>query len=520
MTATVVTTRRLAPAALPSTVRHVSISTRTPERAREDELEDAARPQAGAQDAQNAVDVTAEPAALTAVDVPVHDVRRPRWLTPRQPSSTLAMSILCGVLIAISDTLAIFTATLVWGVLVSTSFGDAVALARFILPYGASFIIPLFLMQGLYNRRAITNWSAVARAYATFLLCAGLLLTFLHYQVASPWRVVSLAASICAGLVVARAVMQRLIGVWTRGTGVAVFGSKGNLDVLTARFDGQAIYSLKHAGAERTVDEIERVVIEQKIDLVGMDAFAFDRDEIRSVQDRLEPLRVHVAALAPIFEPSQSRTALHEVQYVTKRMIDIFGAAVLLVLTSPLMLLAAIAVRVSSPGPAFYRGARIGLGGRSFDCLKFRTMYVGADLRQRELEAQNEAQGPIFKIHDDPRVTRLGRWLRACSLDELPQLWNVLRGEMSLVGPRPLPMRDCDLLTDEDQRRHSVLPGMTGLWQVTPNRHDRENEIVSLDLQYVDNWSLWTDFSILGRTIGVVFRELGRSVVPGRRATP
>jgi lipopolysaccharide/colanic/teichoic acid biosynthesis glycosyltransferase len=132
-------------------------------------------------------------------------------------------------------------------------------------------------------------------------------------------------------------------------------------------------------------------------------------------------------------------------------------------------------------------------------------MEVGADRLQSQLEERNEASGPIFKIAEDPRVTSIGRLMRATSLDELPQLFNVLRGQMSLVGPRPLPLRDCALLGDLEQRRHSVLPGMTGLWQVDPERH-RGASIIDLDLRYIDTWSLHGDAWILVKTLLVVLR--------------
>lgn len=194
-------------------------------------------------------------------------------------------------------------------------------------------------------------------------------------------------------------------------------------------------------------------------------------------------------------------------QYGVKRLLDIVGSAVLLVLMLPLMLLIALAVKLTSRGPVLYRSTRLGLGGRRFQCLKFRTMHLGAEGLQQALEGQNEASGPLFKIAHDPRVTSVGRFLRATALDELPQFLNILRGEMSLVGPRPLPMRDCNRLASHEHYRHSVLPGITGLWQVGPERHDPDGTpVVQLDLEYVDRWSLWLDVKITLRTVVVVLR--------------
>jgi lipopolysaccharide/colanic/teichoic acid biosynthesis glycosyltransferase len=196
------------------------------------------------------------------------------------------------------------------------------------------------------------------------------------------------------------------------------------------------------------------------------------------------------------------------VQYGVKRMADIVGSLLLLALLSPLFLAIALAVWVSSPGPVIYRSKRIGLGGTQFGCLKFRTMRKDAERLQPQLEQLNQAEGAVFKIERDPRVTTIGRWLRSSGLDELPQLINVLRGSMSLVGPRPLPLRDCALLSDGAWRRHSVLPGITGPWQLDPERHTEHYLLERLDLHYVDRWTIWTDVRVLGRTVWFGLRRL------------
>lgn len=197
----------------------------------------------------------------------------------------------------------------------------------------------------------------------------------------------------------------------------------------------------------------------------------------------------------------------NDLQYLLKRGLDYVGAVALLVALSPLMLIIALAIRISSPGPVMYRSVRRGLGGGTFECLKFRTMEVDADRKQAKLERENEASGPVFKIASDPRVTRIGRLLRATALDELPQFINVLRGEMSLVGPRPLPLRDCSALPIRAHRRHVVLPGMTGLWQTTPGRHSDGADIIDLDLRYIDTWTIWSDVRLVFRTIWVILRR-------------
>jgi lipopolysaccharide/colanic/teichoic acid biosynthesis glycosyltransferase len=192
-----------------------------------------------------------------------------------------------------------------------------------------------------------------------------------------------------------------------------------------------------------------------------------------------------------------------------KRLLDVAGAATALVVLSPLMVAIALLVRLSSPGPALFRQSRQGRGGRPFEFLKFRTMAADAERRLRELEPLNEsAGGVLFKIRHDPRVTPLGRWLRRTSLDELPQLVNVLRGEMSLVGPRPLQMRDVLLLERRDPagsaRRLTVPPGLTGAWQVGGRSATDFEEMVRLDLAYIEGWSLGQDLRILLRTVGAV----------------
>ena len=199
---------------------------------------------------------------------------------------------------------------------------------------------------------------------------------------------------------------------------------------------------------------------------------------------------------------------------VVKRAMDLAGSIGGLILLSPLLALVGLLVRLESRGPVLFRQPRMGLNGRVFTCLKFRTMVPDAEQRLRDLEARNEsAGGVLFKIKDDPRVTPLGRFLRRTSLDELPQLWNVLVGEMSLVGPRPLQLRDSEKLADLDSRgyiqRLSVVPGITGPWQVAGRSNLDGHRMVNLDLEYVTNWSMATDLQILFKTISVVLGGKG-----------
>ena len=195
---------------------------------------------------------------------------------------------------------------------------------------------------------------------------------------------------------------------------------------------------------------------------------------------------------------------------VAKHGMDFFGALALIVFLSPVLIAVAIAVRCTSSGPVIFQQTRIGLNKRPFTLFKFRTMVQDAEIRQQALEGQNEASGPVFKIRNDPRITSIGSFLRRTSLDELPQLFNVLRGEMSLVGPRPLPLRDvAGFREDWQRRRFSVLPGITCLWQLSGRSNISFEQWMELDLQYIDQWSLLLDLSILVRTARVVIKREG-----------
>ncbi|WP_078973082.1 sugar transferase [Streptomyces sp. MMG1533] len=193
---------------------------------------------------------------------------------------------------------------------------------------------------------------------------------------------------------------------------------------------------------------------------------------------------------------------------VAKRSIDCVGAAALLLLVAPVLLAAAVAVKLDSPGPLLFRQRRTGWRGKEFHVLKLRTMHVGSERLRAAMEVRNESDGHLFKIREDPRVTAVGRWLRRYSLDELPQLVNVLRGQMSLVGPRPLPVAD-SAFTGEARRRLLVRPGITGLWQVSGRSDLTWEEALRLDLEYVGTWSIRLDLAILWRTLPAVLRGDG-----------
>jgi exopolysaccharide biosynthesis polyprenyl glycosylphosphotransferase len=197
-------------------------------------------------------------------------------------------------------------------------------------------------------------------------------------------------------------------------------------------------------------------------------------------------------------------------QLIMKRVVDIVGSAALLLALAPLFAVVAWLIRMDSAGPVFFMQERIGFNKRTFRLIKFRTMVDGADEQQSKLEHLNEVAGPAFKIKSDPRITRLGKFLRRFSIDELPQLVNVLKGDMSLVGPRPLPLRDFDRFdTRWHKRRLSVKPGMTCLWQVNGRSNVNFDHWVQMDLEYIDNWSLGLDMKILLKTIPAILKGSG-----------
>jgi exopolysaccharide biosynthesis polyprenyl glycosylphosphotransferase len=210
---------------------------------------------------------------------------------------------------------------------------------------------------------------------------------------------------------------------------------------------------------------------------------------------------------APLFELRPP--VLTGWDWAVKRGFDLVVSGLVLVVGLPLWALVALAVKLDSGGPIFFVDRRIGVGEREFGMLKFRTMVAEAASLQSELEPANEAEGALFKIREDPRVTRIGRVLRRFSLDEIPQIVNVLKGEMSLVGPRPLPLRDYRLLEDWHRARYSVLPGMTGLWQISGRSGLTFDDLVRLDFTYLENWSIWLDITIIARTIPAVIGRRG-----------
>jgi exopolysaccharide biosynthesis polyprenyl glycosylphosphotransferase len=198
-----------------------------------------------------------------------------------------------------------------------------------------------------------------------------------------------------------------------------------------------------------------------------------------------------------------------EIGLLLKRVIDIVLSSLILIVISPLLLAVAIAVKLDSRGPVFYTSERIGKKGRVFSCTKFRTMVFDAEQRRADVMHMNEREGVLFKISNDPRITRLGRILRKYSIDELPQFYNVVRGDMSIVGPRPPLASEVREYKLSNLRRLDVTPGITGLWQVQARQDPSFDSYISLDVAYIENWSIWLDLKIILRTIGVVLAGTG-----------
>jgi exopolysaccharide biosynthesis polyprenyl glycosylphosphotransferase len=273
------------------------------------------------------------------------------------------------------------------------------------------------------------------------------------------------------------------------------------------------------------LEDLEQVLAAGRIDEVIIADPDFPKDDAvelvdlchrRGVRVRLAPSTMEILIHRAEFVPGQSvplfelgPPVFEGVDFALKRTFDIVGATALLLLLSPLLLAITLAVRLTSRGPIFFHSVRRGIGQRPFACLKFRTMHTDAEERQADLEDLNEASGALFKIREDPRLTAVGRLLRRFSLDELPQLVNVLRGDMSLVGPRPLPERDYQMLEDWHRKRYLVLPGVTGLWQVSGRSELDFDDLVNLDFIYLERWSLALDLTILLKTIPAVFSRRG-----------
>jgi exopolysaccharide biosynthesis polyprenyl glycosylphosphotransferase len=273
-------------------------------------------------------------------------------------------------------------------------------------------------------------------------------------------------------------------------------------------------------GGQLSEADLEALVRDMDIHRVVVAPSEADAGDMLDVVRTLKALGVRVSVLPRIFEVVESSVVFDDLHgmivlgvrnfrlsrssALVKRGFDLLGSALMVVATMPLLILIAVAIKLGSRGPVFFRQNRIGRNGQAFEMLKFRTMHSDADARRDEVRHLNEAGSGFFKIAQDPRVTRVGRALRRTSLDELPQLFNVLRGEMSLVGPRPLIAEEDDQVEGFHRRRLELTPGITGHWQILGSSRVPLHEMVAIDYLYVANWSLWSDLKILLRTVNHV----------------
>jgi exopolysaccharide biosynthesis polyprenyl glycosylphosphotransferase len=478
-----------------------------------------------------------------------HDIRRKR---PPALSFLLRMSTISRVtrvatLLALDFAgvaLAIFTALVLKE---SVHGGVQVVHAResteHFLPFAYLLTALLFARSGLYAQRALRP--GLSRIVGSLFQVAFVALIFAvvsgeHFS--SYYLFWSTLAFAIFYIACARAAFERVTAVLLRAAGYqrrAVLVGSGNhiVDVAHALADVPHVpievvgfLSSKTLAANGlrplgSLADLEAVLSGERVDEVIIADPEFPQDDAvelvdqchrRGVRVRLAPSTMEILIHRAEFVPGQSvplfelgPPVFEGIDFALKRTFDVIGATLLLALLSPLLLAITLAVRLSSRGPVLFHSMRRGIGQRPFACLKFRTMHTNAEESQTDLEELNEASGALFKIREDPRLTPIGNVLRRFSLDELPQLVNVLRGEMSLVGPRPLPERDYEMLEDWHRKRYLVLPGLTGLWQVSGRSELDFDDLVHLDFIYLENWSLALDLTILLKTIPAVFTRRG-----------
>ena len=480
------------------------------------------------------------------VSLPDRDVRAGRPLILRSilrfdTLRALLRVATLGALDLVGLFLAIYTALVVKAAIRSPEQLDQMwGQANEYFPLAALVMLLLFARSGLYRERA--QRPGFSRVIASLFQVTLVVLIYAEIEGEPFQSYYIFYASLFFALLyvsVLRWIFERISGAVLRAAGyrrrAVLIGSGSNIQAVShalgdsnmiepygfvartpvALVDGLRDFrSLEQL--ERHFDAIDEVLITDA-DFPQAEAVELvERCHQHGVRVRVAPSTMEILMDRAEFVPGQTLPLfelkppmLDGVEFAVKRSFDIVGAGLLVLAFAPLMTLAALAIKLTSRGPVLYRSMRPGIGGRPFPCLKFRTMVPGAETMQHPLEGKNEVGGAIFKIRQDPRVTNVGRFLRRWSLDELPQLFNVLRGQMSLVGPRPLPQRDYDRLEDWHRKRYLVLPGMTGLWQVSGRSELDFDELVRLDFLYLERWSVFLDLTILLKTIPAVFRTRG-----------
>ena len=401
------------------------------------------------------------------------------------------------------------------------------------------FVAPFVLdTQGFYSRsawpsHAQTVWPLVK---ASMLITLLIITVMFAFKIQLTRSVILIFAVLCIALVWAKEEgslrwQRRRLTSADSQTRIILLGSPEQTQNMLGRIDNTNDTSyrvvLQFNIDLEPIDDLLRRMHEHSANVVLINAGHTNFDKIEQVINACELEGVEVWLAADFFNTQIARTAVDDfhgvpllvfhsaptasLQGLTKKAIDFAGALAMLVLLSPVFLLCALLVKITSPGPILFRQKRSGINGRPFTMYKFRSMGTNAEQRKHELAAMNEMGGPVFKVANDPRITPIGRFLRRFSLDELPQLFNVIKGAMSLVGPRPLPVDETRRFDDlAHRRRLSVKPGLTCLWQISGRNEINEfSDWVRLDLEYIDNWSLWLDIKILFRTIPVVFIGTG-----------
>jgi exopolysaccharide biosynthesis polyprenyl glycosylphosphotransferase len=431
-----------------------------------------------------------------------------------------------------ADVLAALSAVIV----VQGAFGQrAPGNAGLVLP----LIVPLvFTAMGLYKRDEIVMsrntldeapvvfQAATLSAVGAYFVQSALIAKPLGAQLIAA-SLVALTGAVLLLRVIARAAARRMspyercLLIGGADVGARLASKLESEHAVKARL----VARLELARGTRVTHDLARLVREADVHRVLVAGEGAPPERVHDAIQAAKALGVKVSVLPRMFEVVGSSVAFDYVggmtvlgvrrfgldsrQRLVKRSLDLGGSALLLVLLAPVMVALALAVRLASPGPTLFRQTRVGRNGHHFKVFKFRSMVADAEARKAELHAHNEADG-LFKIENDPRITRVGRFLRRTSLDELPQLLNVVRGEMSLVGPRPLVVDEDVRVEGFYRRRLHLTPGMTGPWQVLGSARIPLREMVSIDYLYVANWSLWEDIKILLRTVPVVVGRRGQ----------
>ncbi|TMK97693.1 MAG: sugar transferase [Actinobacteria bacterium] len=408
--------------------------------------------------------------------------------------------------------------------------------------------VALFKMYGLYERDTKRlNHSTLDDLPALFhALLLGCLLTWSYFVLVAPGRIASSAvlafgglalAFVLAGRMLARASLLRLISperVLLIGTGdtsgpfIELMRARARrfrpIGVVTTAESADGATALRRLGSLEDIADLPSLLVERRVGRVVVADVELERGMLLQLLRDCKTLAVKVSLLPATFSALGPAVEVDDLQGVTvlgvnppvlsrsswllKRALDLVAAGLLSLLTLPLLAVLAVAIKLDSPGPVFFRQERIGQGGRRFRLLKLRTMVANAESQRNALLAHSRDPGWLHLEHD-PRITRVGRLLRMASLDELPQLWNVLRGDMSLVGPRPLVAEEDSRVAEWARGRLDLTPGITGLWQVLGRTSIPFEEMVRLDYLYVTNWSLWGDVRLMIRTLPVVLRRSG-----------